>query len=82
MLPLFLTTKQVLARPFYLEGFIRICAWCRKIGDGDKWMPLGNCFSKGFAIKTSHGICPECQKQLFQKTPRVVQPPVGPVIAQ
>jgi hypothetical protein len=62
-LPLFLGTKRMLDRLYYLEDFIRICAWCRKINDGDRWIPLEEYLSKGFDVKTSHGICPDCAKE-------------------
>jgi hypothetical protein len=64
-LVLFLTTKQILARLYYYQEFIRMCAWCRKIDDGDKWVPLEEYLSKGFDTETSHAICPECQKTHF-----------------
>lgn len=68
-LPLFLGTRRILARLYYLEDFIRVCAWCRKIGDGDRWIPLEEYLAKGFDIRTSHGICPECAAQHFRGTP-------------
>ncbi len=69
-IPLHFGTKRILERLYYLEDFIRVCAWCRKIGDGDDWVPLEEYFSKGFEIKTSHGICPTCAKQHFGKIPK------------
>jgi hypothetical protein len=68
-LGLFLITKRILQRLYYLENFIRVCAWCRKIGEGDKWLSLEEYFSEGFAIKTSHGICSECANNLRAKRP-------------
>lgn len=68
-LALFLTTRRLLERLYYLEDFVRVCAWCRKISDGDKWVSLEEYFAEGFAIKTSHGICPECANDLRTKKP-------------
>jgi hypothetical protein len=62
--PLFVVTKRILARLYYLEGFLRICAWCRKIGRDNEWLLLEQYLSKGFEVRTSHGICPECAKQM------------------
>ena len=33
-------TRRLLARLYYLEGSLRICAWCRKVGYEDKWLSL------------------------------------------
>ena len=57
------STKRLLARLHYLEGFLRVCAWCRKIGHGEDWLPLEQYFAKGFAVETSHGICPACAEK-------------------
>jgi hypothetical protein len=58
-------TKKLLARLHYLESFLRVCAWCRKIGQDDDWLPLEQYFSKGFDITTSHGICPACKEKVL-----------------
>ena len=68
-LPVFVLTKRLVAHLYYLEGFLRVCAWCRKIGHEDKWFPIEEYFSKGFAIKTSHGICPKCAEDQLHKLP-------------
>jgi len=59
------STKRLLRRLHELEEFLLICAWCRKVGDGDRWLSLEDYFDSKFATGTSHGICPECAvKQL------------------
>lgn len=60
-------TKRLMRRLFYLDGFLRICAWCRKIGYEDDWITTEDYFSRGFATETSHGICPVCQAQLAKE---------------
>jgi hypothetical protein len=62
-----LLTKRLLGRLFYLEDFLRVCAWCRKIGYEDEWTSLEDYFDRGFGIETSHGMCPACQKKLEGK---------------
>lgn len=64
----FSVTRRLLLRLRYLEGMLRVCAWCRKIGQGDKWMRLENYFSEGFDISTTHGICPDCLKKAEEDT--------------
>jgi len=53
-------TKCLMQRLFYLDGFLRVCAWCRKIGRDGEWSSLEDYFDRGFDIQTSHGMCPEC----------------------
>ena len=57
-------TKKLLKRLYYLEGFIRICAWCRKVNHDDEWLPIEQYFERGFDMKTSHAMCPECAKKM------------------
>lgn len=59
-----LMTNRLVSRLFYLEGFLRVCAWCRKIHHEDRWISVENYFSSGFDTKTTHGMCPDC----FEKT--------------
>ncbi len=61
----YVATKTLLARLYYLEGFLRVCAWCRKIGQDDTWVPVEQFFAKGFDVKTSHGICPACMEKVI-----------------
>ena len=58
-----LFTKRLLGRLHYLEGYLRVCAWCRKVGHEDGWATLENYFAQGFDIDASHGMCPECQQK-------------------
>jgi hypothetical protein len=53
-------TRRVLTRLHYLERMLRMCAWCRKMNDGDEWVPMEEYFSRKFDSRTSHGMCPTC----------------------
>jgi hypothetical protein len=44
--PICVRTKRIAKRLIYLEGFLRVCAWCGRV-DGSE-------------IRTTHGICPAC----------------------
>lgn len=57
------TTKRLLRRLHELEEFLLICAWCRKVGDGERWLSVEDFFDSKFATGTSHGMCPECAAQ-------------------
>jgi hypothetical protein len=62
-----LLTRRLLKRLYYLEDFLRICSWCRKVSDGDEWLGMEQYFSSKFATRTSHGMCPECLKKKVQE---------------
>ncbi len=65
----FIGTRKLLDRLFYLERFLRVCAWCKKINLEDQWVPLEEYFVKGFDTRTSHGICPACSARMEAETP-------------
>jgi hypothetical protein len=85
-------TRRLVARLHYLEGLLRICAWCRKVGYADKWMSMEDYFAEGLHVGTTHGVCPECIKKLEEDTKLlyrdqvqaqqpVVKPPEQPKLA-
>jgi hypothetical protein len=61
-------TKRLVERLTYLEGLLRVCAWCRKVGYHGKWMRLEEYFAEGLQIGTTHGVCPDCLKKIEQDT--------------
>jgi hypothetical protein len=49
-----------------LEGFIPICANCKKIrNEKDQWEIMENYITKHSLSQFSHGICPECARELY-----------------
>jgi len=54
------STRRILERIHYLEKFMRVCAWCRKINYQGEWMPLEQFMRQGFDTPTTHGICKDC----------------------
>jgi hypothetical protein len=76
-------TKRLVARLHYLEGLLRVCAWCRKVGHDGKWMRLEDYFAEGLHIRTTHGVCPECLKRLEEDTRLLhrAEPPSQPITA-
>jgi hypothetical protein len=54
------STRRVLERIRYLEKFMRVCAWCRRINFQGEWMPLEQFMRQGFDTPTTHGICKTC----------------------
>jgi hypothetical protein len=53
-------TWRLIARLHYLEGFLRVCAWCKKIDHQGKWVPIEEFFDQRFQTESTHGICPTC----------------------
>ena len=68
------STRRILERIRYLEKFMRVCAWCRKINYQGEWMPLEEFMRQGFDTPTTHGICKDClarqQEQLAKARAR------------
>lgn len=65
--PEMILTKRLVSRLYRLEGFLRICAWCKKMQDDDEWTPIEEYFREHFNVESSHGICPECFENSQQK---------------
>ena len=49
-----------------LEGFIPICANCKKIkSTEDQWEQIEKYITQHSLAQFSHGICPDCARQLY-----------------
>jgi hypothetical protein len=59
---------RVVSRLSYLENFLHVCAWCRKIEYQDRWLPLEAHFMEKTGRAPSHGICPECSEAMLRST--------------
>lgn len=60
-----LAIRRLLRRLYYLEEFLRVCSWCRKVGHDGEWLTMEKYFNSKFATQTSHGMCPECEKREY-----------------
>lgn len=58
--PVMILTKRLVSRLYYLQGFLRVCAWCRKLEHESEWIPLEEFFERKFKTETSHGMCQAC----------------------
>jgi hypothetical protein len=68
-------TRKLLKRLHYLEEFVRVCGWCRKVCLNDKWVSLEEYFHSNFATRTTHGVCPECIRSNFPEVKIEGEPP-------
>ncbi len=57
------STRRIMERVRYLEKFMRVCSWCRRINYQGRWMPMEEFMRQGFDTPTTHGICSECLHQ-------------------
>jgi len=59
-IPTIILSWRLSKRLHYLEGFLRVCSWCRKVGQGNDWVSIEAYMGKTLNTKTTHGICPSC----------------------
>jgi len=53
-----------------LEGFLRVCAYCKKIRtDDNKWIPFELYITQHSKILFSHTVCPECVSKHYAGKP-------------
>ena len=71
-------TRRLLQRLHYLEEFLRICGWCRKVCHDGEWLTMEAYFNSKFATRTSHGMCPECLKKGVDQLKSKVNPSATP----
>ncbi|EKD33843.1 MAG: hypothetical protein ACD_75C02577G0003 [uncultured bacterium] len=59
-------TRVMVKKLKYLEGFLPICASCKKIrDDAGNWQQMEEYIGDRSEAKFSHGICPSCAKKLY-----------------
>lgn len=57
----------IVSRLSYLESFLHVCAWCRKIEVKNKWLTVEQHFAQQTGGKASHGICPDCASKMAKE---------------
>jgi hypothetical protein len=66
-IPVMILTKRIVSHLYYLEGFLRVCAWCKKLEHKGQWIPVEEFFENEFQTKTSHGMCSACMDEVQAK---------------
>ena len=51
--------RRIVRRVDYLERFVKLCSWCRRVQLGEEWLQV-EAFLGRHAKETTHGMCPEC----------------------
>jgi len=60
-----LVIKKLLRRIKILEGFLPVCANCKKIRVENNWKQMEEYITEPSLAKFSHSICPDCCKELY-----------------
>jgi PAS domain S-box-containing protein len=61
-----------------LAGQISLCAWCKRVRDAGLWQRLETYVESHSEVKFTHGICPDCLKQLDPAHHRRAEEEGGP----
>lgn len=59
------SSRAFMRRLAYLENFVVLCAWCRRVRLGPEWLSFEQFLGKHSA-ETSHGMCPECATKITE----------------
>jgi hypothetical protein len=57
--------RKLLRKIKILEGFLPICANCKKIRRQDQWEQIEQYISENSLARFSHSLCPECVQKLY-----------------
>ena len=60
-------TLWVFRRLRILEGFVQVCAWCRKVNVEDEWVSFEQYLKHEHDVQSTHGICPECRANAVRR---------------
>jgi hypothetical protein len=60
--PTLILSKRILDRLHYLEGFLRLCAWCHRVNVNGEWILIEEFLKRRLSTQTSHGICESCNQ--------------------
>lgn len=61
-----------------LEGILPVCAVCKKIREGDRWVPFEDYVKEHSAAEFTHGLCPECARPYFEELEKMDKPGPDP----
>jgi DNA-binding response OmpR family regulator len=60
----------------HLRGLLSTCMYCKRIREGESWVPFETYISRRSEASFSHGVCPEClETRLKPELERARRPP-------
>ncbi len=57
--------RTLIRRIKILEGFLPICAGCKKIRNQDQWVQIESYISAHSPVQFTHSMCPECLRKYY-----------------
>lgn len=57
--------KMLYSRIRILEGFLPICASCKKVRHEEQWEQVEKYIAEHSLARFSHSICPDCARKLY-----------------
>jgi hypothetical protein len=61
------STRRLIQRIKYLEGFLVMCSSCKKVRIDDRWVGIEDLISDNSELQLSHSLCPPCTEKLYGK---------------
>ena len=58
-------TWTLLKKIKYLEGFLPVCSFCKKIRVDDRWIPIVDYITDNSAARFTHSCCPQCVEKHY-----------------
>ena len=58
-------TRAFLAQIKYLEGFLPVCALCKRIRVKNNWIPIEKYIKEHSEAEFTHSLCPDCVKEHY-----------------
>ena len=56
---------RCLERIRYLEKFVHVCVFCKRVRVDNKWIPIDLYIQEHSETKISHGLCSECMEKHY-----------------
>lgn len=65
MLLVLSSTKALLKQIRYLEGFLPVCSFCKKIRVESQWVPIEHYLHEHSRVRMTHSLCPVCAREHY-----------------
>ena len=53
-------SRRLMLRVNHIEGFLRVCSWCRRVGKENRWVQFEEFLARRFDTQATHSICEDC----------------------
>ena len=59
------STQALLKQIRYLEGFLPVCSFCKKIRVGKEWVPIEHYLHEHSRVEMTHSLCAVCAREHY-----------------